>query len=850
MTKLRKFLGPVIGIGIFIAALLVLESALHRYHYRDIVRELHALPRGRVLLALLLTAADYLVLTGYDSLGLRYIKRPLKYARIALASFVAYAFSHNLGFPLLTGAPIRFRLYSAWGLSAVEVTNVIAFNSLTFFLGLFTVGGVIFLAEPLQIPALLHLPFVSVRPVGAAFLAVAGAYLIWSAFRKEPLRIRGFEFRFPGFRLSAIQVLTSCVDWLLAGSVFWALLPTDHPVAWPTALGIYMLAQAAGLVTNIPGGLGVFEAVVIVLLDGLVPPGAVLGSLVAFRATYYLVPLVTAAALFGAHEVGQRREDVARVARVVGRWAPVLAPQVLALTTFVGGALLLVSGATPGVRSRLRIISDFLPLTVIEASHFLASMAGVGLLLLARGLQRRLDAAYVTTVALLSAGVVLSLLKGGDYEEAITLSLMLAALLPSHGYFYRKASLTREPFTTGWIVSIVLVLAGVVWLGFFSYKHVEYSGELWWRFALRADAPRFLRATLGAIGILLVVALSRLLRPASPEPSLPAAAELGRARAISDGSPDPAAKLVLLGDKDLVFGEKGDALIMYAVEGRSWVAMGDPVGPHAEWPDLLWTFRELVDRHAGWTVFYQVRADALHLYLDLGLTLLKLGEEARVPLPDFSLDGAARKGMRRVRNRMEREACTFEVVPPEAVLPLLPELRAVSDEWLAEKHAREKGFSLGFFDEQYLCACPVALLRCQGRIVAFANMWNAAEREELSVDLMRYTPAAPEDAMEALFIELMLWGKAAGYHWFNLGMAPLSGLENRALAPLWNRLGALVFRYGENFYSFQGLRQYKEKFDPVWSPKYLASPGGLALPRILTNISTLIGRGLRGVIAG
>src|SRR5512142_2718770 len=494
MGKLRKYAGPIIGIAIFIAALYVLQSALHRYHYRDIMREMHALPRGRILLALLFTAGSYLTLTGYDSLGLRYIQRPLHYFRIAFASFVAYAFSHNLGFPLLTGAPVRFRLYSVWGLSAVEVTNIIAFNSLTFFLGLFTVGGVVFLLEPLQIPGLLHLPFGSVRPVGAIFLAISLGYLAWSTVRKEPLRLRGFEFHFPSTRLSAMQIAVASTDWLMAGSVFWALLPQGSHIAWPTALGIYVLAQSAGLVTNIPGGLGVFEAVVIVLLEPAVPPGPVLGSLVAYRATYYLLPLVTAALLFGAHEVRQRHEDVRRVARVFGRWAPAVAPQVLAFTTFVGGTVLLVSGATPAVHSRLRLIGDILPLPIIEASHFLASMAGVGLLLLARGLQRRLDAAYVMTVALLAAGIVLSILKGGDYEEAITLTLMLAALLPSRNYFYRKASLTREPFTVGWVLAIAFVLAGVVWLGMFSYKHVEYSGDLWWRFAVRADAPRFLRA--------------------------------------------------------------------------------------------------------------------------------------------------------------------------------------------------------------------------------------------------------------------------------------------------------------------------------------------------------------------
>ena len=103
--------------------------------------------------------------------------------------------------------------------------------------------------------------------------------------------------------------------------------------------------------------------------------------------------------------------------------------------------------------------------------------------------------------------------------------------------------------------------------------------------------------------------------------------------------------------------------------------------------------------------------------------------------------------------------------------------------------------------------------------------------------------------MEYLFVCMMLWGKEQGYRWFNLGMAPFSGLENRALAPLWNRLGAFVFRYGEHFYNFQGLRQYKEKFDPQWRPRYLASPGGLALPQIFANLATLISGGVKGVVA-
>jgi phosphatidylglycerol lysyltransferase len=186
---------------------------------------------------------------------------------------------------------------------------------------------------------------------------------------------------------------------------------------------------------------------------------------------------------------------------------------------------------------------------------------------------------------------------------------------------------------------------------------------------------------------------------------------------------------------------------------------------------------------------------------------------------------------------------------PESVAAHLEELKNISDAWLTEKSAREKGFSLGFFQPDYIRRCPVALVIRNKQIEAFANLWTGAQLEQLSLDLMRYLPEAPEGVMEFLFVCLMLWGKEQGYRWFNLGMAPLSGLENRALAPLWNRLGAFVFRHGEHFYNFQGLRQYKDKFDPEWRPRYLASPGGLALPQIFANLATLISGGIKGVVA-
>jgi phosphatidylglycerol lysyltransferase len=188
------------------------------------------------------------------------------------------------------------------------------------------------------------------------------------------------------------------------------------------------------------------------------------------------------------------------------------------------------------------------------------------------------------------------------------------------------------------------------------------------------------------------------------------------------------------------------------------------------------------------------------------------------------------------------------VAPVEDVPALLDELAAISSEWLRSKNVREKGFSLGRFDRDYLSNFPVALVRVGERIVAFANIWTGDCGRELSIDLMRHVRDAPNGIMDYLFLELMLWGKEQGCERFTLGMVPLAGLERRRLAPFWAQAGALLFRHGEHFYNFQGLLGFKAKFNPVWEPRYLAAPGGFALPRVLRDVALLISGGVRGLV--
>jgi len=242
--------------------------------------------------------------------------------------------------------------------------------------------------------------------------------------------------------------------------------------------------------------------------------------------------------------------------------------------------------------------------------------------------------------------------------------------------------------------------------------------------------------------------------------------------------------------------------------------------------------------HQGRAVFYEISEKHIPIYLDLGLTLIKIGEEAKVPLEPFTLEGSAGKDFRYAVKNVEKKGYWFEIIRPEDVIALIPELKQVSDAWLEMKTGKEKGFSVGFFDEKYLSNFPLAIVRNEEEIVAFTNIWTGAGAEEFSIDLMRYKSSAP--AMDYLFVKLILWGKENGYKRFSLGMAPLSGLEKRQFAPLWHKVGSLIFANGDYIYNYKGLRAYKEKFNPIWSPKYIALPTGFKKSLALKDIAALI----------
>ncbi len=841
-ANLRRLL-PLGAVAMFVAAVWLLERELADHRLAEAIDYLESLPGSVLLTAAAAATISYIALVGYDFFALRYAGASVPGPVMAKTSFIANALAHNLGFSALSGGSIRYRAYSAAGLTGFQITTAIAFHTAMFPLGASLLGGVAFLFQPESLSQVTGVPEVAVRVLGMLLIAPSLVLFILSLARVPHITLLRWRVQIPPIGTAFGQAVAAGFDLIFAAATLYLLLPSESTIGFLPFVAVYVTALLAAVISAVPGGIGVFEGLVVSLTSGQIDAHETLGALLAYRAIYYVAPLVIAIAWFGISELAARRHHLSSAAQLAARQWSAIAPPLMAAAVFTAGAMLLISGAAPEEPDVLAAINDWLPLAFIEGSHLVASLVGVGLLLLSGSLLQRVDSAYVATMALLIVGAAAALGRGTDYHEALGLLGIALVLLPARTAFYRPGRLTQLQLSPQWLLAVGAILAGSIWLGFFAHRYVEYDSEMWWQFELDGNAPRFLRASLFAGLTFALLGARQLLQPHKQVPDLPSGVELARAAPIVAAASDSSANLALLGDKSLLFNDTGDGFLMYRVQGSSWIALGDPVAPAARQADLLWKFRELSDQYGGRCVFYQVKPENLGLYADLGLALYKMGDEARVDLQAFSLDASSRRDIRQAHRRAAREGATFRILSPAEVVAAMPRLRRVSDEWLASKSGKEKGFSLGFFDEAYLAHFACGVVMAGDEIIAFANIWESAGKVELSIDLMRYGHTSVHSVMEFLFVEIMLWGKAQGYHWFNLGMAPLSGLEGRRLGPLWHKLGGLIYRAGEHFYSFRGLRRYKDKFAPEWRPKYLACPGGLAVGRVLVDVTTLISRG-------
>ena len=626
MKRLLRHLPAALGVLLLVGAVYVVQREFRHLNVRDVGHALHAIPNRALWEAAVLTVLSYGLLTFYDKLATVYAGHHVSYWRCALASFCAYALAHNLGFAAVSGAAVRYRLYAHWGLTPGQIGKVVAFSSLTFGLGGMTLGGAILFTEPGAVPALGGLvPHWALYLAGGLMWVVVATYVILASLFPV-LHVRGRQIELPGWRMALAQVALATADVSLTASIFYVLLPAMRELSWVRFLAVYLGSYAAGLASNVPGGLGVFDTAMLVGLKEVhLAAPVVLGAIAVFRLFYYVVPLFLAGALFAGNEVLVRRRRSTAPVPGQARWSePDLAVAASTGGVAICGAMLLSIGVLDTHPDYSWIDPDFASFAA-SAGQYVPSLIGTGLMVLAIGLSQRVTLAWGATIGFLLAGAGMTALQGEPAFVPAILVLAAVSIAPFRDAYYRAARLFSHPLRTGTIVPVLALLFSVVWLASFEPKVRNLAQTSWWAIVLSGRAPAPIREAVALAVFLALGALWGVIRPGRVR-SVPWNAE-SRLRYAAFGALPP-------GDADgLVMGELGRSGIAFRRVGRVLLALGDPVGAESDRVSAVWRLRDLAQQEGCDAAVWRAGTGLLKVYGDLGLTALPLGSDG-LPLPD------------------------------------------------------------------------------------------------------------------------------------------------------------------------------------------------------------------------
>ncbi|MFC0407966.1 phosphatidylglycerol lysyltransferase domain-containing protein [Roseomonas elaeocarpi] len=617
---LRKHGPTAFGLLLLVGALYVVQRELRDLKLSDVLTSLQATPSHTIWMAAGWTLLAYAVLTIYDRLGSVYAGKPISYSRTALASFCAYTLAHNIGFAAVSGAAVRYRFYAAWGLTPQEIAKVIAFTSLTFGLGGFALGGIVLMTNPEVLgwvgPDKL-IPNWAAHIVALVMWAVVGTYIVLARLVPH-LNLFGHKVDLPGLRLAVAQVLLASVDVAVTAMIFYVLLPEGQPGAPPLTflafLGIYVAGYTAGLASNVPGGLGVFDSFILTSLASYVPLPQAVGALFLFRLFYYIIPLFLAAALFVGFELGQRRPVMRRL-QTEARVADTLEAPVIAALTALAGLVLLFIGSLPTGREGIASLGRWASL----GNQFAASVVGSLLLVVAWGLLRRLTLAWYSGLLLLAVSAGILFLRGDPWLVIVALAAILVLLAIMRRSFYRHARLTSEPLKGSRVFSIAAGVLCCLALAALAHEG-RVSTASWWQVVLSGHAPTSLRFAIVATVTLLLLAALRLLRPARTTAS--PYDEAARSRLIRLGARHAASAAG--SNLGAVFSEDGKAGLAFRRYEDVWLGQGDPEGESHARAALVWRFKDLCDAAGVEPAFADIGKGLQRTYEDAGLTVIPL----------------------------------------------------------------------------------------------------------------------------------------------------------------------------------------------------------------------------------
>jgi phosphatidylglycerol lysyltransferase len=629
-------------------------------------------------------------------------------------------------------------------------------------------------------------------------------------------------------------------------TLFVLFLAFHQPVHFGVLVAGYSMGILFWIIAITPQGIGVVEGMMTLVFASLgVPIDRATIIALAFRGLTFWLPLGIGFLLLRRMKAFSTEESAR---------TEVWSVRLIALLTGVMGIIDVLSGLTPSLHDRLKILEQYSPFGVSIGSHLTSVLAGFALLLLANGLWRRKRLAWTLAVAILILSIPIHLIKGLDYEEAILGAVLAGWLIYLRPHFHARSDTpsVRQGLRT--LLAALVFSLGYGVLGFYLLDRAfvvngeRVSFSIW--AAVRQTVvmftqfydpglepvTRFGRYFAASIYVVSAVtigfALIMLIRPVLVRQGATQQERLKAQAIIETYGHSSLARLVLLDDK-LYYFSPGGSVIGYVVEGRVAISLGDPIGPPKDLADCIAGFGAFCAHNDWEPAYHQVLPDSLEAYVAAGYHSLCIGSEAIVDLSVFNIAGHDKKGIRSGVNRLSKLGYRTEVLQPPHTPELLRELRQVSDEWLTSMHGSEKRFSLGWFDEEYLNSTPVVVVRHpDGYIDAFANILPEYQASEATIDLMRHRHQAEKGQMDFLFVSLFEWAKGQGYATFNLGLSALSGIGENPTDPAIERALHYIYEHLNQFYNFKGLHAFKEKYDPIWSPRYMIYPGVASLPAV------------------
>lgn len=830
--KIVKFLFPLL---LLIFAIFEIKKFVGNLDVHLLENELNQLNFLTLLLIIGITFSAVLPMLLYDVILVRILGAKVPKKELFEQSFIANSFSNLIGFGGLIGAALRTYFFHKLEQDKRRLLSVIATVSL------FYLAGISLLSWA---AALWFRKFPLFVDTKWLYFAVLGVALYLPVF----LMIHRMNAKKGKQSLITVKEGTkligvSFVEWI---AVFFAIYLLTRilgiSIRIEDLFPVYIAAVCAGIISMIPGGLGSFDLVFIWGMQEFhMAEEKVLVLLLLYRVGYYLLPFIVSLIFFVKLYWERWNQSWNNLPNAI---LEVFSHVILTMLVFLSGLILLLSASVPGIMSRLKIAQELLSFPIINVSHQLSVAAGFLLLGLSRGIEYRVKRTYELTMAALILAALFSIFKGIDYEEAIFLIIVAILLRVSKGQFYRESYVLTWGRTIFDIALIVIITSMYIIIGYLNLPDAKLAlpAKLL-PYVIIDYHDLFMSAGIGlfiAVSILAIGYLNSLSKKWKFESSLTQEQEIVQHLHKYQGK--VLSHLIFLHDKYIFWNKKRNVMISFQKYADKLVILGDPIGELNDLSSAIEEFQEIADLYGFSLVFYQVSEEMLPYLYNHGFAFFKLGEEAFVKLREFSLAGSKMKGLRAIKNKFTRENYRYELVNPPHSSELLKELREVSNDWL--QGSKEKGYSLGFFDEAYLNKAPIALVKdCNSRIIGFMSMMYVYDdNQTISVDLMRFRPDVESGSVDFLFLSLMDWAKEQGYRRFNMGMAPLANVGLSRFSFLSEKIAAQIFLHGHFFYHFQGLRKFKEKYTNIWEPKYLAYRKKSSLPFIMAQITLLISK--------